>query len=641
MRRWVMTWAIVMVMSAVAGCQPPNDTPLPTVMQLPTDSPPSPTAPPSDAPAQPLPYNQAVSDTLDRGEAKRWVFDAQRGDTVQVRVVSDSVTPRLTLTAADGTGLADGQTSLEAVIPADGVYTLTVQADSGTGSYDLGLTSAQNPAAPPPTLTPVPVIVGVPTPTPAPVAEGTFLGVLADRQTSAGEFALSDGAHLYSFDAPATGGVARLQLTRVNGATQPLMALLDPSGVVVAVDMFSDNGSGALLQNIPLEAGGTYTVRLDGAGNPGTYTLRLDLSAAPVPLTPTIVVTPTSPPQTPVLTPSIPVAERGVRLSPNAPVADRIAEPFDLNTHSFYAQQGDTLAIGVAPVVGSGLSPQIELIDPDGNIVGTAVGGTTPLDRDALITGLVVPLEGAYTVYVTGQNGTVGDYVVSFGGEGARFEVMRGEIAPDQAVTANFQRRAAADVWYMYLNAGDVVTGWVLPLDSVVAPVLELVREDGALLGLDRDSGGDRAPQINGVRVTQSGYHYWRVRPADPNQLGTYQLTWRYLDFAPTPTPPAGTVPLVTVNGTVAPEAYAFVPFYGRAGEVVRVYVNAPVGGTLDPVAALIAPDGQTIGGGDDLPNSMNVQFEATLPADGTYQVRVSGYLSGGEYVLYVERLFR
>lgn len=640
MRRFVGLWVILCFLTGCGAAG--SDAPLPTAMQLPTAQAVSSPTPASlaELPTEPLPYNSAITAQLDERTAALWRFEAQRGDTVRIRTQATNGRLKLNLLTEDGMLLAEDETALEALITADGVYLVRVEALSATTDYQIGLTSNFFPPPPPATLTPIPVMVGVPTPTPALVTHGLFMAQLTSKETSSGEFKVADAPHLYTFDANA-GQVARLHVTPVNGIAQPLMTLLSPTGALIASDMFSDNGSGPLLQNIPLVAGGTYTVQLDAAGNPGLYTIRLDLTDSPVPVTPTVVITPTDIPPTPVLTPDYPQAERGVRLSDNAPVRDQIRQPTDLNTHSFYAYQGDSLTVGVAPISDSALIPRIELIDPDGNLVGTASGGSTPIDRDAVISGHVAPIEGPYTVYVTGEGGTVGGYFISYGYESARFNIMRGELAPDVPVVAAFERRATADIWHIYLNAGDVVSATVLPLDTNIAPILEFVHENGTLLGVDRESGGERTPQINGVRALESGFHYLRVRPITPAQIGAYQITWRYLDYAPTPTPPAGSLPILAVNGEVEPGGYVFYPFYAEAGQTIKIYANAVIGSPLDPVAALIAPDGRTVGGSDDAPESLNAFFEVTLTETGTYQIRVNGYLSGGAFVLYVERIFK
>lgn len=634
MRQWMVMGLAVLMMAGLAACSPPTDNILlPTVMQLPTATE-EPT--PSVLPV-PLAYNQPANADLSETSAAEWTFEAAAGDTVQLRALGEGVQPALTLFSPAGEVLATGAEMVEAVIPLSGVYRLRAEAAAGLGTIEVGLTSDQQPAPAPPTLTPIPVLVGVPTPTPALVAEGDFLGVLSDGQTQAGEFALASAPHLYSFEAQA-GQFLLLALDSVSGGAQPTVTVLSPVGEPVAADMLSDNGGGALLRNVRLDSAGTYTVRLTSTGNPGTYTIRLDLSEQAFPVTPTVVITPTAIPQTPVLTPEYLAAERGVRLSPNTPVRDELSAG-GVNTHSFYAYQGDVLAVGVVPTPGSTLAPSVELVDPDGNLVGTATGANT---RPALFAGHVVPLEGPYTVYVTGVGGSSGAYLIAFGSDGTYADRMRGALDADTPVISAFDGGGVADMWHIYLDAGDVVSVEVLPLDGVVAPVLELVRADGELLGIDRESAGARSPRLNGVAAQESGFHYLRVRPAEPTLLGAYQLTWRYLNIAPTPTPPPGTLPVVSLDGAVAPGEYVFVPFYGLAGQVVTISVESAASSLLDPVASLIAPSGQSIGSSDDAsPETLNAYFEATLPEDGTYQVRVNGYLSGGQFSLRVEQVFR
>ena len=70
---------------------------------------------------------------------------------------------------------------------------------------------------------------------------------------------------------------------------------------------------------------------------------------------------------------------------------------------------------------------------------------------------------------------------------------------------------------------------------------------------------------------------------------------------------------------------------------LIRV-VAAP-GSTLDPVAALLGPDGTVIAENDDGGSNLNVRFYADLPEDGTYTVRVNGYLSSGAFELLVDAI--
>ncbi|MBC7871477.1 MAG: pre-peptidase C-terminal domain-containing protein, partial [Chitinophagaceae bacterium] len=71
----------------------------------------------------------------------------------------------------------------------------------------------------------------------------------------------------------------------------------------------------------------------------------------------------------------------------------------------------------------------------------------------------------------------------------------------------------------------------------------------------------------------------------------------------------------------------------------VRIRVLATDGTTFDPVAALLDPAGTVIAEADDS-EGLNPVMTLELPADGTYSVRVNGYLTSGAYTVLVEELF-
>jgi hypothetical protein len=85
---------------------------------------------------------------------------------------------------------------------------------------------------------------------------------------------------------------------------------------------------------------------------------------------------------------------------------------------------------------------------------------------------------------------------------------------------------------------------------------------------------------------------------------------------------------------------YRFYPFQGAAGERIRLRVTAQPGSALDSVAAVLGPEGQVLAEDDDSGGNLNPYLEVTLPADGTYTVRINGYLSSGDFVLTIERIY-
>jgi hypothetical protein len=629
MRLWIAILAVVL-----AACEPAPPGPIPTVMLLPTELPISPastvsTHPTGPAEVQTLPYNQAVTDELAANETALWQFEAAAGDELSIRAVSETVDARLELVNTSGATVAEGE-DIAASITESGAYMLRVTALEGRGAYQLGLSYANQPAPAEPTFTPLPQIVGVPTPTPLYAGLGTFVAELRDGETVPNDFQPAAQPQVYTFTASA-GQYARIVLDTVTGDAGLLMTLYDPDATAVASDSLSDNGSG-ILRDILLNAAGTYSLRIQSNGQPVTYTVALDLRDVPAPVTPTYNVTPTGTLATPVLTPTYPAAEIGERLSPEIPVAAEIPPTGGVNTHSFAARAGDILTVAVSPAADSALIPRMEIIDPDGQPVAQAIGNLSPFDRDAIVSPLTAALDGPYTLIVTGEGQTSGAYTVSYGYGSTREDIFKGEAPPDRANVDALGKRAAAHVWHIVLTKGDLISAGVTPLDGNIAPVLEFYSGDGQLLGIDSESAGYRSPFISGVRAPESGLYLLKVRPATADAIGAYQLVWRYLDLGATPTPVPGVLPILTVEGTVGPEEYVFLPFQGRDGQKVIVQVRARGASSLDPVAALIGLDGGVIVEGDDSAGTLDAYFEATLPADGTYQLRIHGYLTSGDF---------
>lgn len=626
-------WIALMALIFLAACEPTaEDTLLPTVMVLPSATPTdiAPTALPSPTAVMNLPYYEAVSGHLAEGQIGLWQLEAKQGDLLVIRALSDTFIVYMMLIDTAGATIGEGQ-SISASIAADGVYVLRISAENdGEGDYQLGLSYADTPAPAQATFTPLPQVVGIPTPTPVYSGLGTFISELPDDEIVTGVFQPAAGPQVFTFMAAADQH-ANILLDPVSGDGDLLMTLYNPQAVALAADSESANGAG-ILRDIPLADDGLYTVRVESNGAPATYTLRLNLRAEAVSITPTYNITPTLISATPVMTPEYESAQAGERLSPEQPVRAEISAQSFVNTHSFAVNVGDIFSVAVRPAPNSPLIPHVEMIDPDGVPVATLIGNRSPIDRDVVFASVTATIEGPYTLFVTGQGGTQGEYTIAYGPSSITENISKGEVKPDQPHISALERRGAADIWHIMLGQGDLISLSVSPLDALVVPILELYTGDGRLIGIDGAGNGPRSPLISGVRVPQTGLYLIKIRPAEAESIGAYQLFWRYLDIGPTPTPAAGTLPLLTVSGTLNIEEYLFYPFYGYAGQRLIISVDAAEGEALDPVAAIIGIDGEIIAEGDDSPDSLNAYFAAELPESGTYQLRLNGYLSGGAF---------
>jgi len=640
LRRWIPFAAALLILMA---CSPAQDTrTLPTRIQL--DAPPvTPTlsiasSPTPDAPpVRALEFWQPADGQLSAGESHIWTFAAQQGDNVSLRTLGESVKLGLTLYAPDGVSLREGE-SLLTQLPVTGIYSVRVQALDGAGDYQIGLGYSDRPNPNAESGTPIPLVVGVPTPLPSTANLGTFITELVDGQTVGETLNSATTPHVYTYAGNANQYLT-VNMTRVSGEIDPIVTLYAPDGLPMAFDSDSGGASNALIRGVRLPSDGLYTVQADGSGKIGAYALTVEVADTFAPVSGTPIFAPTATRYAPAPNPTLEQATNGARLKPHQPMLGRLNDSADLRTHLIDLDSNVLLTLAVTPAQDSPLIPRVELIDVDGVPIAAVTGSASPQDREALISSLLIEQVGTYTVLVTAEGETFGDYEISYGvGTTARTRLI-GEARADVTVEGELAAPHVRDAWYAHLKQGDVISAVMIPLDERTDPVLEFVAEDGTLYGIDSKTGASRSPQINGVRILRDGLYYFRVSAAQPNGVGRYALVWRYLDIAPTPDAPREVLPLLIVNDRVADSAYRFYPFYGRAGQRVRVMVTADVQNEFDGVAALLDPDAQVIAEGDDYQGSLNPVFSVTLPRDGTYNLRVNGYLSGGAYRVQVEAL--
>ncbi len=568
-------------------------------------------------------------------QVDRWQFVAEKGDAINVRALGDV---NIIVQAADGLIVGTG-TEIRATLPDTGSYTVLVQLVQGeTGSYELGLgyTDRLNPADF--TATPPEQVVGIPTPTPSFAELGRLITQLNSGEVASMIFEPGeDENHVYTFEGSA-GEFVTLNMARTAGTIDPQLRLISPSGVALAVDHNSGGARGALLRNIILPEDGLYRVQASSGGFPGDYELLLLGDDRGQPVTPTIIAQMTTTPFVEILTPTLATAAPNTRLEDHVPVIGSIIERGSFARHSIFVSAGEFLTIGVRPL--GDWRPFIELYSPDGEQAATANVSNSNAGGDVLISMWPVGETGTYSLFVNAEDSATGEYIVSYGSGATRENVQRGSTSPDAPYDGQIVRRGLRDVWSLTLNKNDVISVAVSPLNTALDPVIELVAPDGSVVATDDNGGGFPNALLNAATVPISGRYQLRVLAANAASTGPYRIIWRYINVAPTETPEPVRVLVMTVEDFAQDGQYLFYPFQGRAGQRVRIQVNAQPGSPFDPVAALIGPDGQVIAEGDDSNDTLNPNFAADIPTDGTYSVRVNGYLSSGAFELIVDALF-
>ncbi len=620
MRCVISVWMTLLIITVLSACQSAPEA-LPTLAVVPS--------------ARTLEFWQSEGSTLRTPQSiDEWQFVGEAGDAVQIRAVETGEPVSLALFREEQP-LAEGD-SISLTLPDTGLYRVQVRLTGDTATdYDIGLSYTDQPR--PGAATSPPQIVGVPTPTPAYSDLGAFQQRLGQPGEFGGRLSATAPQHVYTYEAEANT-LLTLELDRISGTLDPFLTLYYPDGNPLAMDGDSAPSGNARLRNIYLNEAGLYSIQVNGAGLYGDYSLRIREGASD--FDPDPLQLPTATPLSEYVTPTLAPAPADTRLSNHTPVIGNIGREGDFQRFTFRAEAGTVISLLVIPYQNSGLLPQLEVFDPLGaqiaTVQSTASGG---LDGVASATGVPLSESGAYTVILTGENGTTGAYVISYGRGMTAAESYRGELPTGDRATGSIDRPALRHTWQTTLRAGDVFNVAASPADSGFDPVLELVRTDGTLLYRDDNSGANGAALLQRAEIDETDVYLLRVYDATGRRTGRYTLLWRTVERAPTATPPPEAARLLTVNETLQPNTYQFYTFQGRAGQQVQIRVTANPEGALDPVAALLNPAGQVLAEADDT-SGLNPVIMYTLPDDGSYSVRVNGYLSGGEFELTVSVLF-
>src|SRR5215831_7416389 len=274
---------------------------------------------------------------------------------------------------------------------------------------------------------------------------------------------------------------------------QATIELRDPSNILIGSATAGAVGQEALLQTVPASSAGTYTITIGGADNTtGTFHVRavlnaqLESEAHGGPSDDTLATAQDLAPSAIALRPTsdrmavlgdfdgneyslIVTRNANFELESNDTAAT--AQPLggggvvlgaigngvagsDADWYTFSANAGDNLVLDTTtPTDGPGeffntLNPHIELYDPSANLVATGTALADGRNESLSYTALV---SGTYLGRVTGENNTIGEYVLQVQGATASSPAgIQGVVGP---VTA-----AAADVYSFHLNAGQSAT---------------------------------------------------------------------------------------------------------------------------------------------------------------------------------------
>lgn len=571
------------------------------------------------------------------GDFEQWQFGGEAGDNIFIRTVSRGVESRIILYQGD-TILAEGTNSIEFTLPASVLYQVRVEWLNGSGQYDIGVgyTDQSNPEDVRAPIEPT-VVVGVPTPTPPFSSLGEFISQLNEAGEYPALLTEESRQHVYTIQGSA-GMVVNFELYQIAGTFDPMLRLYDADSNLIAMDDNSLGNRNARLLNVRLPNDELYVLQVDGKGLTGDYTLnylaeaiRLEPDSQP-----TLEATSVAPYETPMVRFAVP----DQRLEDHSPAINSIVREGDFQRFSFTAEAGERLSIVVEPLEGAAILPQFEVFDPDGAQVAFADSITSNANGAATANGIIIAQSGTHTIIVTSQDNTTGQFIISFGRGASVRDEFQGFAFSNTQTTATIESVGTRHIWQLNLDPGDVISVAVSPIDRDFDPVIELVTVEGEVIYRDDDGGADNAALIQLANIVNPATYLLRVFDESGTNIGGYTLLWNFVNIAPTPTAVPASIAILAVDGRVDDNAYQFYAFQGQAGQTLQIEVIAHTEQTFDPVLAVLNPSGEIILEADDNGSSLNPSTSITLPEDGTYQIRVNGYLSSGQFTLRVALLF-
>lgn len=550
-------------------------------------------AQPTAAPSTPVAQVSGSSGSLNYGDSLQgeltatvqqaiYTFDGRTGDVVNVALDSEAFDVTVILLNAAGDEMIrddDGGSGLNALIsgytlPADGQYQIVVDGYRGVqgdrqliGVFTLTLTSgvavAQGStptvAAPPTSAAPSATAPqGQPTTTALPdlptLAPATLPpsepGTITSGQTLSGAFTEDIQAASYTFSGNAGEAVSIILLAE---GFDPLLRLLDNSGIELTTDDDGGGGLNARISNYILPVTGTYTIVIDAYRGPdgqrsvaGTFTVSLEVAPAGV-----VVATATPAPA-----------------EPTVPPQDTPAQPSDTTP-----TQTPTPAVVAPP---------------------TSIPGGVPTLRPGAIP---TPMPLGF----------------------------------DQVLNATFLGTADEAVTFRFgAVAGDIVT---ISTDSggSIDTSMTLIAPNGETLASDDDGGNSYDPEIQGLKLPDTGEYVIVLMPFNPGDKGTVQLSLKLLS----PAMLDGGSQIIQINQKNPSQALLF---YGNEGETMRLTIRSISEVTGTPL--FIVTQGDRILASNPVGQNMRLSFDFLVEDDGPVAVTVTGGDTGSAVLeVNVERL--
>lgn len=349
--------------------------------------------------------------------------------------------------------------------------------------------------------------------------------------------------------------------------------------------------------------------------------------------------------QTPPTATSIPVVDSGAVIKAGQSVRGVALGKPGVPRYAIFGAAGSMISIGVFPDVNSPIVPAYDLYAPDGNRVLTATAPLTDptgaFGRGAIISGYILPVTGAYILYVRAAKGQYGGpFILTVGAGWTLRDLNSGSLTSGVSSRGKIVRIGDRGSWSIDLPANATISVQAAPDQSKLDPLLEVVAPDGKLIGSAHDSGAAHTPQLSNVVTPTQGRYRIRVSGFLNNTVGGYSLLANVLQIVPTATFVTSLEFTQTIQIKQG-ERYTYA-FNGVPGQALQVEVSVQPPDQFAPVIELYGPSGQRLVHQEDPPGNLEDSTDVSLQFSlndgiGTYTVQVFGYaLTPGTFVLHV-----
>ncbi|MBI5927716.1 MAG: PPC domain-containing protein [Chloroflexi bacterium] len=435
-------------------------------------------------------------------------------------------------------------------------------------------------------------------------------------ETVTGEITNTEFRQLYTFTGN-EGQVIAIRMTRVDGDLDPVVLLMNTSGIVLSYSDDDDEGRNALISSQRLPANGTYVVIATRFGHEhgsttGTYELRMDSLGA--------------------------TASDGSSLRLGTSIVGEITDERHEVIYTFQAKRGQVINIYMKRTSGN-LDPLIDLFDAAGGYLIT--GDDDPNSYGSLnaaILNYMIPNDGSYIIRATrwGYDG---------GTSSGSFLIELTEIPPETLGTrpANARFMAYGDTvssqidneisirfFQFEATRGDVISAVASRESDNISPQLSLLYLDLRPISVGTTGSGQEESRISAT-IPENGRYLLavsRFHGAEGTSVGDFSLTL----IGRQGIGGGDALEIVyeaqvtgIIDNTRPSESYIFL---GEEGDLVTITMQR-VDGNLDCLLTLQDETGKQLIFNDDIEQGVVQDSKIAryrLPADGLYRIEASRF---------------